>query len=220
MSFFQFNDISTSSFPVTINLAYNKIATIDFTNAIEENEDSFNEDSTKNGKINVNLKGNPINCNCHIYDFIKFMDLIKNDNIKSLIAIDVNEVSCASPNKYSQLPITNLELDMLTCSPEEFGISLEVPPNCTSYEFRPWDKSLIVDCMNSNLTKVPELVLPDSDKYDQIEVHLEGNQLTTGPMEGMGYEDVTKLYLFSNNINEISWIPPNIKVRYFTLFQF
>ncbi|KAF2878694.1 hypothetical protein ILUMI_27473 [Ignelater luminosus] len=207
ISHIEFNDISTSSSSITIDLTYNQITTINFTNAIQENEDF-----TKDGRINVDLEGNPIKCNCHIYDFINFMDHIKSGGIKSIINIDINGVKCASPNKYSELPITNLELDMLTCSSEEFGISLEVPDNCASYEFRPWDKSLIVDCKDSNLTKAPELILPDSDKYDQIEVHLEGNQLTTGPIEGMGYENVTRLYLFSNNINEISWVPQNIKI--------
>ncbi|KAK9885003.1 hypothetical protein WA026_009232 [Henosepilachna vigintioctopunctata] len=88
---------------------------------------------------------------------------------------------------------------------------------CTSSKecfcfWRSYDKTIIVNCARKNLTVAPQLNVSVNLDYNKTEVHLEGNYLEEAPSYKLGYENVTKLYLSNNRLNDITWIPPKLAV--------
>lgn len=155
---------------------------------------------------------NPIHCDCFSYTFLKYLDF----PIPKFIKIEADNLKCTSSNTLAK----NLNLETVTCSLEDFSLS-KCSDVCNCY-YRPWDHSVTADCENKNLTKAPEIVLPHNisriiSNLVDVEINLRNNFLISAPNLTRGYENITKLFLSSNNISEINWIPPNLKVCFYSL---
>lgn len=178
------------------------------------------DSTTANGqnRIIVKLDRNPMACDCRLFEFMQYLEHILSPTIQKVVSIQFNDLTCISPSDLYGYPVMKLKSSELVCSLEQLAIKNNLTENC-AYGFRPGDRSLIVNCTNANFTSMPVLVLPKEDFFKKTEVHLQKNQLTTGPKKNMGYENVTKLFLSQNKIREISWIPPRIKVTDLILSQ-
>lgn len=203
----------TVSPSATIYLMHNNITTVNFYGADILARSQGKQDAYSSNAANriVYLDSNPIHCDCNIYDFIRYFDRTIDPMVPTLMTIKADNLNCTSPADLKDRPVERVKREWLYCSFEDLGVTSGCPDNCTC-NFRPSDKSLSINCVGANFTQAPELVLPTKNFYNQTEVLLQDNYLTSGPKENMGYENVTKLYLSSNKIREITWIPPKIEV--------
>lgn len=220
MIFLQFSDVFTVAHPITIDLSYNDIQTVDFSYAEIQAREQIPQDaiSSNSGNRVVYLDGNPIVCDCGIYKFVQYFERIIDPMVPTLVTIKASDLTCVAPSDFVGFPVKELKSNKLVCSLEQLGIEDEFTKDCV-YGFRPWDTSLIINCAEANLTEIPKLIYPKEDFFNQTEVYLQRNKLTSGPKENMGYENVTRLYLSYNDIQEVSWIPSKIKVSIMFIYQ-
>ncbi|KAF5290884.1 hypothetical protein FQA39_LY14564 [Lamprigera yunnana] len=216
---FSYNQISyldiehlavVSRHQLIINLSHNKITTINFTDPEERIHRSLHADSFDGPNTVLYLDGNPIHCDCQIYDFVRYFDGSIHEVISKLITITADDLKCSSPVNFVNFPLKKLRPKLLTCRLDQLENNAVCPNNCDCL-IRPWNKAFVVDCINQNLTEVPEIELPKGKIFNQTEVYLDGNKITSGPLRSAAYENVTILKLSSNNLNELKWIPPKIQ---------
>lgn len=208
---------------VDVDISYNNISQVNFTD-IETLKDLRGYSVFAGASISlVNLSKNPIACDCRAFNLTKCFNDMMNSRLKMMVRFFPNEfnsasppelrgksgVKCASPPEQRDKYVEELHPQELTCQLAQLVENYTDCPSGCSCQFRPWDKSVIFNCKNSNLTKFPQILLPSAINHNQTEMHLEGNFLTMGPSsEDIGYENVTKLFLSNNRIKEIKWIPP------------
>lgn len=178
-----------------------------------------NVDAISSNEYNrvVDLSGNLIDCDCRAFDLTKYFHDMMAPQVKTMIEILPDGLKCAPSSSLANISVADLHPKYLTCSlAQVFENYTDCPLGCACY-WRKWDKSIIFSCENANLTAVPLISLPEGlvtrVSYNQTEVHLEGNFLTSGPSFNFsGYENVTKLFLSNNHIKEINWVPPKTEV--------
>ncbi|KAK9871327.1 hypothetical protein WA026_011594 [Henosepilachna vigintioctopunctata] len=181
---------------VVINLDSNKIS------SIQVNSDEL--PITRNWRTVVTIRNNPIICDCHALSLAKFLQ--EDHNLDSCIQFEPKEVQCSG--SMAGKILNDIKPSDLTCLTNS---------NCTSNRdcaclSRSYDDSLIVNCSKRGLTDIPELISDESSKYDQIIVHLDGNNLKRSPGEYDGFGNVTELYLQKNKISNVTWLPTSLKV--------
>lgn len=205
---------ATSDHELELDLSHNNISVIDFSQ-VEALAPFQQLDAISNNQYNsvVDLSGNLIDCDCRAYDLTRyFRDLIAPE-VKTMIDISPDGLKCASSN----ISVADLHPKYLTCSLVQVLDNYTDCPLGCSCEWRKWDKSIIFNCENGNFTTVPSILIPkvlgELVSYNQTEVHLEGNLLTSGPSANdTGYKNVTKLFLSNNYIEQIAWVPPKTEV--------
>lgn len=199
-----------------VNLKNNNISTVHFeeAEALAISQQNVDSSSKVDRNIVVQLDGNPIVCDCNIFDFVRYFDKTIDPLVPTLVTIEADDLLCAQPPEFTELLVSQLRPSMLTCTTNSYGEAIKCPNNCICAN-RPWDKSFIVDCSNRGLKEAPILELPSGIKFNQTEVRLQGNFLTSAPAEHMGYDNVTRLILSNNKIDEVAWIPPQINVSTF-----
>lgn len=147
---------------------------------------------------NVDIQDNPIHCGCQIYDFIKFL---KTGNNKLRFFTD--NLFCHSPDHFKNQKITNLDYKNFACEiPHNNFSSNDVCDTCDC-QFRPFQRSVFVNCSNKNLEIAPNLEsIKDSLK---IELDLKYNKITDFPdMRRTGYDKVELLNLSNNKITKLN----------------
>jgi protein toll len=201
-----------------VNLEHNNITVVDFS-LVEyiassgDMKDAFsNSDPTF---TTVFLANNPLDCNCINYDLLRYTRDAMLPEVKVMFDIKTENLTCASPPELEGFLLQTLKPKLLTC-PLNKIITRDTgcPYNC-SCSWRPFDTTVVVDCSNMNLTEFPEIVLDQMKpiRFNQTEVHLEENNLIVGPGSNLtGYDNVTRLYLSYNNIETITWLPPQLEV--------
>ena len=212
IEYLNFNYLLSVSHQLVINLSNNKIKIVNFTDAEILASSQGNLDAYTSNAANtvVQLDGNPISCDCHIYDFVRYFDRSIDPMVPTLVTVKADNLFCASPASFKGTLVKDLKPRMLTCGLHQLEKNADCPDNCYC-GIRPWDKAFIVDCDNQNLTTIPKLTFPKTGIYNHTEINLENNLLTTGPTVNMGYENVTILDLSSNHISKLKWVPPHLK---------
>lgn len=178
---------------LSLNLNYNQISRLHL------------NDTHLKYNLKISLNENPIVCDCFNYNLLKYFK----NNTKYNLKIHLGNVSCSDPQKFKNMIFQNLDLFDLTCPLREV---LKV---CDSV-WRPFDKTIFIDCSNNSLTKFPQINFSNfkSVDYTEIKINLERNELKTGPESYfVNYTNITALNLSYNKIARISWLPPNLKVR-------
>jgi len=184
-----------------IDLRHNNIETINFNHYAAEQ-------STLN--MILYLENNPINCNCLILDFVKY---IKNpERIKKTgITVELGELSCTAPEKMHGRIISDVKPLELTCPFDQPSSKMEkrCPATCNTCDVRPEDKTLLLDCYGN----VSMSLLPDAanNSLQNVELRIEGQGLTEIPSSSsLGYNQVTKLFLSDNEIKNVGELPPKL----------
>lgn len=158
------------------------------------------------GSTVLHLQNNPIRCDCANFDLIQYNDDKIDPVIKVLINIKIEDLHCATPEYFQHIAVKDLKPRHITCP-----ISEGCPRECQC-AYRPFDDHAVVNCASRNLTHIPYINLQRNNK---VEANLAENSLEIAPYGGLGYENVTKLYLSNNRIKNISWIPPRLEVSVF-----
>lgn len=201
----------TQDHPIVLDLEDNLISTINLSGL--EMLIKFNAGVQWHMRT-IKLKGNTIHCDCHLYDFIRYIDKSMDPSVRKIIHFDYEQLQCTSPEKYKGFYLKSFNSKNFTCALDNGPV---LPPNCEMqpYEYRKFDMRLIIDCSDNNLTTIPSINFNRSNipfQIADIEVVLRGNEITVMPQKGMGYEDVVELDLSHNLINEITWVPPRIEI--------
>lgn len=163
----------------------------------------------------ISLNGNPLNCDCHNFDLIKYVRDELRPEIKVTFDLQMKDLTCSSPPELQNMSIETLPPQLLIC-PVKKGC----PEECDCSQ-RPFDESIIIDCSQKNLTDYPHIDFNEVTSFplSQTEMHLEGNFLNVGPNKSLtGYDNITRLYLSFNEIESISWLPPRLKVNVLFLY--
>jgi protein toll len=194
-----------------VDLTHNSISFVDFMASERNAIDSYENKSIGEQKpigIILNVKHNPIECDCHVYDLVRYYNDLLDETVKYMIQILSDGVICKGPKDFEGYQVESLPIKALTC--EIF--SKECPESCQCY-VRPADKGLIIDCSNRGLTQIPgslsnmNVTLLDGAQttIDHIELDLRRNRIKQLPkIFEDSYKRVTKLYLSNNNITSIN----------------
>lgn len=132
---------------------------------------------------------------------------------RKVMKIISGDLRCAEPSSLEGKLITTVHPNELLCSLDSEKSTTKRCPNHCKCWVRPYDKALIVNCSNAELTRVPEL--PRVQELNFISLHIENNRIHTLPHADLpGYADVKEIYARYNNISELTLenIPKNIEV--------
>ncbi|KAF5284477.1 hypothetical protein FQA39_LY17012 [Lamprigera yunnana] len=212
ISYLHFNYLVVVSHQLVINLSHNKISTVNFSDSemLAQAQGNLDAYSFNGPNTVLYLDGNPIDCDCRIYDFVRYFDGSIHEMVPTLVTITADDLKCSSPKNFFNFPVKKLRPELLTCRLDQLEEDPVCPDNCACL-IRPWNKAFVVYCKNQNLTEVPEIVLPKGKIFNQTEVYLDVNKITSGPVRSTAYENVTLLTLSSNNLTKLEWIPPKIQ---------
>lgn len=170
----------------------------------EKQEKDYNSTASIGSTV-LHLQNNPIRCDCDNFDLIQYNNDKLDPVIRVLVDIRMEDVYCAMPVSFQHILVKDLKPRHITCPIYE-GCPQEC--ECAS---RPFDNHNVVYCASRNLTSIPVI---NFHRNKKVEVNLADNSLEIAPYKGLGYENVTKLYLSNNRIKNISWIPPQLEVNH------
>ena len=163
----------------------------------------------------VDVRNNPIQCDCEIYNFLEF---IKKENNKILFKIE--NLICHTPDYYNDTEVVSLNYQNFQCpiKYDNFSKNDACAGICDCW-IRPFDKSMIINCGNKNLSKIPELT--SVKNAPKIELYLKSNKIKEFPdIQQPGYNKIELLDLSNNLISEFDEhiLNSNIQVKiYFIL---
>lgn len=153
----------------------------------------------------IRINGNPIECDCLMYDLARYNH--DDMQLKVLLNIVQDEVVCAN----------NKNTTILEVKPNQIECPLisECPSDCKC-SYKPFYTAMVVDCSFVGLKSYPEIGFPSKKhRYNQTFLVLRGNNFTTGPTGNEhNYDNITVLDLSRNSITEFRWIPSKILVSF------
>lgn len=177
---------------IFLNLSYNNIS------LIRVAVDQLSLKPYQN--INVDLSNNPLDCNCYVLDFVKFVQDVK---VKGL-QFNTDRLRCSEPENLRAVSVSEVKTEDLKCK------TIEGCPTECSCDLRPVDYTIVVNCNGRGLTRVPELPPPGLfEGFKSTELHIEDNILTELPTANLpGYDQVTQLHIRNNSIETL--LPENL----------
>ena len=154
--------------------------------------------------LSIYLNENPMQCDCNIYNFLEYLNKSPREALKTRFKLYIGNLTC--DGEYNGSSVKNLNFTSYKCVSERINYPSDtacgVKGNCTC-RFRPFDKSLIIDCSSRNLMEVPELITLKG--IDRIELNLKSNNIKKMPnMKKPGYNQIEMLDLSNNQISDVS----------------
>lgn len=187
---------------VNIYLNYNNITIVDF-EGVDFIEGAYT--------TIIHLGNNPLRCDCQNYDLIKYFNGEVSSELISSFNIRQDDLICASPIELKDIALGEIALDHLYCPLEDLTSEKTGCPIECFCRWKPFDKSVIINCANRNLTTIPKINFYNlKSDYEEIELHLQNNDLTAANFTG--YDNVTRLFLSHNKLKNIIKLPRNLKV--------
>nr|XP_023015590.1 protein toll [Leptinotarsa decemlineata]XP_023015591.1 protein toll [Leptinotarsa decemlineata]XP_023015592.1 protein toll [Leptinotarsa decemlineata] len=190
-----------------VDLSSNKISTVNFKNSEHLAPDTVKEYDAMNSieyPTTVLLSNNSLICDCRIYDLVQYLEDTFNPAVKAMVDLRIGDNNCAEPDLFQHIKIEDLRPKDISC---KYPLKCETSSHCQCL-YRPFDKSVVVDCSYRNLTECPRI---DVD-FSRVEMNLVGNMILYGPNASLGYDNVTNIFLSNNRIEQIKWVPPEIEV--------
>lgn len=174
-------------------------------------QDEMNEEMN----VNIFLGNNPINCNCAILHFNKFLRNELADETKKIMKIVPGNLKCVKPVNLSDKLVIEVQPRDLLCSLDSPQSLERRCPNKCSCEVRPDDKTLLVDCSNSNLTEIPDLPNSVLHQFLSTELNISNNQIRELPIiTPISFVNVKVILAGNNNISKIGLehIPEHLSI--------
>ncbi|KDR13629.1 protein toll isoform X2 [Zootermopsis nevadensis] len=213
-------DMQFLSNSITVDLTYNSISSVDLQNL--ELVASAQVPHRHLPKREILLEGNPLMCDCKLYDLLRYFEDRLEPEARSMFEIIPGNLTCAAPPEWSGIAVNHLSSVKIQCPLPQLG---DCPNPCTC-SGRPADSALVVDCSGLKLSQSPAS-LPDPLKLNKsvlwprrlrlnhTELWLKRNGIVKFPWNtAPGYSRVTKLYLSYNNISTFvaEQVPPHLQV--------
>ena len=194
----------------TIDLTYNNITVVDLSGEFETRFIS-----EVRSKIDVLITNNPIQCDCFLYDFIRYLNNKMSPKVKEHLTIEAGTIECAGPEELKNTLLSSIKSEDYKCIPFENEEFEGICPNVCSKWKKPYSKSLIFNCSYKNLIEAPETLCNLKNNEYTNELNLVGNFLKNTPnLNRKGYDKVKTLLLSQNNIKTIlkDTISPALRV--------
>ncbi|XP_014216225.1 protein toll [Copidosoma floridanum] len=183
-----------------LNLKNNKISTIDL-EGLENLAMRYQEMNGLSKELIVKLEDNPLNCDCHLLDFFRYLEHGMDDEVYNYVHISARDMRCVTPPQLKGSPISTIRSEDLRCLTKSNDPSDACSGKCTCWRI-PGRKVLSVDCSHRNLTSVPSMV--NNSENWSIELNMTGNRLHSTPKMNNSYlANVTALNLSFNNISDV-----------------
>lgn len=194
-------------------LTNNEIFEVD----LKELESTALSQNEINEEINLNIfiDNNPINCNCALLHFNKYLRNELAAETKKIMKIIPGNLKCVKPTNLAGKLLIEVQPNELLCSldsPHSFKKSC--PSKC-SCDVRPDDKTLLVDCSNANLTEVPDLPNSILHQFLSTELNISNNHIRDLPIISQkSYSNVKVILAQNNNISKIGIenVPDNLTI--------
>lgn len=183
----------------TLNLSNNKI-----TSFVLDNVNSHFGTTKHQSIIILELQNNPLKCDCHLENFLEFMEL-KIVKLKERLVVHTGSIRCFNPQKYENNLLSDLkyrnyqyiptasELNNFTLCPLGCGISYKIST-----------KDFIIDCSNRNLSNAPDTLCYPQRDFVSFKLNLTGNFIKDFPkLNQTGYNLITDMLLSHNQIKTI-----------------
>ncbi|XP_050465403.1 protein toll [Cataglyphis hispanica] len=188
-------DLQFLSSDIKVDLTYNKIQHIFLHNAeqIAEFQQAFHD-------AIILVANNPLNCDCGLYDFLRYIEGKMHSNVQNYFHIIPGNLTCQNPEDLKNVPVKMLKSESLMCTVND--TNLECPEICDCH-VKPDGNVFIFNCSHRNLTSIPSNIKNPGDLW-QVELNFANNQFTRMPdLKNLKHESVKKLDLSHNNISEI-----------------
>ena len=200
---FQSKDVQFLSNRLIVDLSHNQINQINLAN-IEKI--ASNHDDSENRNVTIIIEDNPIHCDCEIYSFLKFLDSETKSKISKYVKFEIEKLSCDEPENLLGWQVKKLRASSHKCLVETETNHRDDP--CTSGGpcdcwIRPSDESLLLDCSNRNLQRLPKII--DSRGQKLVELDLSENDLNEAPnLKRKGFDRINYLNLAGNSISNLT----------------
>nr|AOG75607.1 Toll3 [Procambarus clarkii] len=203
IEYLESNDLSFMSNDVIVDLSYNKIKGI----SLQEMEYIHSQKT-----VNVYFQGNPLICNCDIYQLARLLQgrAEETENMFQLNVIDQDKVKCSYPEKQNiEFPVKAVNTESLVCRLKS------CPAMCTCFT-RPHDTMFIINCSYQGLKAIPKLkdnYLPEGNL--SITLNLRNNSITDlSGLQDPEYSSLVNLTIPNNKLSFIndSVLPQHLQV--------
>lgn len=194
---------------ITVNLTHNDIKSISGTKLDYElvlnqtQQHIFGEHPNTLWKWILN--SNPIDCDCKILYFVKL--LRENPSTERYWKLITDDLYCTTPSQLENQLVRDVKYDDLLCPLDSPKTSNKYCPSMCNCMVRTIDETVIFDCSNAGLEKMPKLPIimqnnrPWSGKY---ELNIENNHIVSLPNGSeFGYDRVTKLNARNNSLEHL-----------------
>lgn len=154
----------------------------------------------------IQLEGNPIDCDCKVYQLLRYNEHKMIYNVYRDFQLETSNIVCNSPPALHGRPITEVTSESIFCQ-------APVCPDRCDCSLRRHDFMLSVNCSHRGLTEIPKIISPR--KLNHTELDLSWNSIVgTQDLKISGYQNITKLKLSHNNIRAIDFLslPNTVKV--------
>lgn len=176
-----------------VSLRFNKIKAVQVTELeilkkYETKEKAYTETASEHY---YHLEGNPFDCSCYLYDFIKYLS----DSNQKEIAYFKNPTlyMCEGPPSLRGKGLLEVEQEQLICTIQE-----SCPNGCSCF-FRRKDLTMHLDCRAANLSDIPRISPPNTNI-----LYLQDNSISS--MAALGtprWENLTEVYLDRNLLERV-----------------
>ncbi|KAI4487768.1 hypothetical protein M0802_011873 [Mischocyttarus mexicanus] len=179
-----------------LNLKHNKITTISEISVYQ----------THKRDVVINIDHNPVLCDCHLHDLIRYFNNEMPNTVYNFIHIKPRNLVCEYANGTVGPEISKLNSTVYECSEVgRFKLENICQVNCTC-SLIPEENIQIIGCSYQNMSEflIDTKRVNFMNNYSVI-LDLTGNQLTKIPsVESLKPMKVTRLLLSNNHISEIT----------------
>ena len=186
---------------LVVDLRHNAIRHID----LHEIQMATDETRGNGTTMTFLLNRNPLRCDCMLMHFVQFLRGQIARNIATTMRFKTDEMLCAAPDHLAGKTVASLSPNELLCPLDSGRSTVKLCPDQCSCHVRLADKTIMINCANAGLTKVPRLPDPKAVRMMSIELNIENNQIDQLPLRTeRGYQHVTGIYAKNNSISSLS----------------
>nr|XP_029731081.1 protein toll-like [Aedes albopictus] len=185
---FDNEDFKFMSEEMVVNLEFNQIAMLSLVAA----------DATRGsgGFILFKLNHNPLNCDCRIASFVRFLQMT--GHVYRRWRFTVDHLRCIDPEINREINVVKVNIGNLLCEMND-----HCPDRCGCF-VRSNNESVLVNCEGQNLTDLPNLT-DVSRNFNHVELFVTNNNIKSfDVVDPQGYEKVKEFYASYNQIQNLT----------------